>query len=100
MNFLILLKYLIKCETKWIPLIIIVAISACLWQLSPLEGLNVPAWQTVIIFVATIVAIVCKVGEIGLLGIVSMTVCALTYAGELKTMLVRLKMRFHNSVAH
>lgn len=73
-----------KSETKWLPLIVIVAISAFLWQMTPPEGLSVPAWQTAIIFVATIVAIVCKVGEIGLLGIVSMTIYALTYAGGAK----------------
>lgn len=76
---------MLKSETKWIPLIVIVAISAFLWQMTPPEGLSVPAWQTAIIFVATIVAIVCKVGEIGLLGIVSMTIYALTYAGGAKT---------------
>nr|WP_314741734.1 DASS family sodium-coupled anion symporter [uncultured Haemophilus sp.] len=73
-----------KSDIKWIPLLIITAISVGLWQLTPPEGLSVPAWHTVIIFVATIAAIVCKVGEIGLLGIVSMTIYALTYAAGAK----------------
>lgn len=75
---------MLKSETKWIPLIIITAISAFLWFQAPPEGLTAPAWHTAIIFVATIVAIVCKVAEIGLLGIVSMTVYALTYASGAK----------------
>lgn len=70
-----------KSNIKWIRLIFIAVIATLLWFMSPPEGLSVPAWQTVIIFVSTIIAIVCKVGEIGLLGIVGITIYALTYAG-------------------
>ena len=72
---------MLKSEIKWIPLFIIVAIGSIFWTMAPPEGLSLPAYRTLIIFVSTIVAIVCKVGEIGLLGIVSMTIYALTYAG-------------------
>lgn len=72
---------MLKSEIKWIPLFIIVAIGSIFWTIAPPEGLSLPAYRTLIIFVSTIVAIVCKVGEIGLLGIVSMTIYALTYAG-------------------
>lgn len=65
---------------KWIPLIIIVGISSILWQFTPPEGLNVNAWHTAIIFISTIIAIVCKVSEIGAIGIIAITIYALTYA--------------------
>ncbi|MCU6174089.1 anion permease, partial [Citrobacter cronae] len=46
---------------KWLPLILIVLISAGLWQLTPPTGLSAPAWHSAIIFVATIASIVAKV---------------------------------------
>lgn len=73
-----------RSETRWLPLILISAVATFLWIQPPPEGLSLAAWHTAIIFVATIVAIVCKVAEIGLLGIVSMTIYALTYAGGAK----------------
>src|SRR5699024_2057954 len=63
-----------------LPLIIIVLISGGLWQISPPSGLSAPAWHSAIIFVATIASIVAKVLPIGAVGIIGITVFALTYA--------------------
>ena len=65
---------------RWLPLIIIVAAAAALWQLTPPSGLSVAAWRSALIFVATIAAIVAKVLPIGAVGIIGITVFALAYA--------------------
>lgn len=70
---------------RYLPLAIIVLISGGLWQMSPPSGLTAPAWHSAIIFVATIVSIVAKVLPIGAVGIVGITVFAITYAAGDKT---------------
>lgn len=70
---------------KWLPLILIIFISAGLWQLTPPSGLSAPAWHSAIIFVATIASIVAKVLPIGAVGIIGITVFALAYAAGDKT---------------
>lgn len=68
-------------NVNWIPLIIISLITVVLWQISPPTGLSVPAWHSAVIFVATIACIVAKVLPIGAVGLIGITVYALTYAG-------------------
>ena len=70
---------------RWLPLIIIVAIATGLWQIAPPEGLSAQAWHSAIVFVATIASIVAKVLPIGAVGIIGITVFALTYAAGDKT---------------
>ena len=70
---------------KWLPLILIILISAGLWRLTPPTGLSAPAWHSAIIFVATIASIVAKVLPIGAVGIIGITVFALAYAAGDKT---------------
>lgn len=65
---------------RWLPLIMITLCVAALWQLTPPQGLTAPAWRSAIIFVGTIAAIVVKVLPIGAVGIIGITVFALTYA--------------------
>ncbi len=65
---------------KWLPLILIVLIATGMWHITPPTGLSAPAWNSAIIFVATIAAIVAKVLPIGAVGIIGITVFALTYA--------------------
>jgi len=61
-------------------LLIISAIAVLLWHLNPPSGLTAPAWHTAVLFVATIVAIVANVLPIGAIGIISITLFALTFA--------------------
>ncbi|MBV8045312.1 DASS family sodium-coupled anion symporter [Pluralibacter sp.] len=65
---------------RWLPLIIIVAITMLLWRFPGPSGLSQPAWHSAIIFVATIACIVAKVLPIGAVGLIGITVFALTYA--------------------
>ncbi|MEQ9884942.1 DASS family sodium-coupled anion symporter [Pectobacterium zantedeschiae] len=70
---------------NWLPLIIILAIAAFFWQMEPPTGLNPAAWHSAVIFVATIICIVANVLPIGAIGIISITLFALTYAAGDKT---------------
>ena len=70
---------------RWLPLIVIAALAALLWQLTPPTGLSANAWHSAIIFVATIASIVAKVLPIGAVGIIGITVFALAYAAGDKT---------------
>lgn len=66
--------------TRWLPLSIIIFLACiCYFFLQP-EGLNVFAWRTAVIFVSTIACIICRVLPIGALGIVAITVYALTFS--------------------
>ncbi|OSM94286.1 DASS family sodium-coupled anion symporter [Lonsdalea populi] len=70
---------------NWLPLVVIVIIATFLWQLTPPTGLTPAAWHSAVIFVATIVCIVANVLPIGAIGIISITLFALTYAAGDKT---------------
>ncbi|OCG79768.1 DASS family sodium-coupled anion symporter [Gilliamella sp. Occ4-3] len=66
-----------KPPVKWLPLIIIVVISAIFWLfVPPLEGISQEGWQTSIIFVATIASIVAEIMPIGAIGLLAITVFA------------------------
>lgn len=65
---------------NWFALAIILLIAAFFWHMPPPTGLSVPAWHSAVIFVATIVSIVANVLPIGAIGIISMTLFALTAA--------------------
>lgn len=66
-----------KPPVKWLPLIIIVVISAIFWLfVSPPEGISQEGWQTSIIFVATIASIVAEIMPIGAVGLLAITVFA------------------------
>lgn len=69
-----------KSPVRWLPLILIVIIAAVLWHLTPPQGLSQPAWHSAVTFVATIACIVAKVLPIGAVGLIGITVFALTYA--------------------
>lgn len=70
----------LKNNVSWIPLIIITLAGIWLWHVIPPEGLTQPAWHSAIIFVCTIAAIVAKVLPIGAVGLIGITIFALTYA--------------------
>ncbi|MDX6916825.1 DASS family sodium-coupled anion symporter [Pectobacterium carotovorum] len=70
---------------NWLPLIVILAIAAFFWRMEPPTGLSPAAWHSAVIFVATIVCIVANVLPIGAIGIISITLFALTYAAGDKT---------------
>ncbi|OCG58537.1 DASS family sodium-coupled anion symporter [Gilliamella sp. GillExp13] len=66
-----------KPPVKWLPLIIIVVISAIFWLfVSSPEGISQEGWQTSIIFVATIASIVAEIMPIGAIGLLAITVFA------------------------
>ncbi|WP_409160406.1 DASS family sodium-coupled anion symporter [Pectobacterium sp. B2J-2] len=70
---------------NWLPLIVILAIAAFFWRMEPPTGLSAAAWHSAVLFVATIVSIVANVLPIGAIGIISITLFALTYAAGDKT---------------
>ncbi|TCL02823.1 MULTISPECIES: DASS family sodium-coupled anion symporter [Sodalis] len=65
---------------SWLSLAVIVVAGLALWRVVPPTGLSVHAWHSAVIFVATIIAIVANVLPIGAIGIISITLFALTYA--------------------
>lgn len=70
----------ITSQVKWLPLMIITIIATFFWYQNPPTGLSIAAWQTVIIFIATIASIVAKVLPIGAIGLIGITIFALTHA--------------------
>ncbi|MDG6895865.1 DASS family sodium-coupled anion symporter [Volucribacter amazonae] len=79
-------------QVKFIPLIGIFALACCVWFfIQPPEGLTEPAWHTLIIFVSCIFAIVANVLPIGAIGIIGITLYALTSAGGDSTAAASIK---------
>lgn len=66
-----------KPSVKWLPFIIIAAISAILWLfVLPPDGISIEGWRTSIIFVATIACIVAEIMPIGAIGLLAITIFA------------------------
>ena len=66
-----------KPSVKWLPFIIIAAISAILWLfVLPPDGISLEGWRTSIIFVATIACIVTEIMPIGAIGLLAITIFA------------------------
>lgn len=66
-----------KPLVKWLPFIIIAAISAILWLfVLPPNGISIEGWRTSIIFVATIACIVAEIMPIGAIGLLAITIFA------------------------
>ncbi|WJV62182.1 DASS family sodium-coupled anion symporter [Pectobacteriaceae bacterium CE70] len=65
---------------NWLPLVIILIIAGIFWHITPPTGLKPAAWHSAVIFVSTIICIVANVLPIGAIGIISITLFALTYA--------------------
>lgn len=66
-----------KPPVKWLPFIIIAAISAILWLfVLPPDGISIEGWRTSIIFVATIACIVAEIMPIGAIGFLAITIFA------------------------
>ena len=66
-----------KPSIKWLPFIIIAAISAILWLfVLPPDGISIEGWRTSIIFVATIACIVAEIMPIGAIGLLAITIFA------------------------
>ncbi|OTP87606.1 anion permease [Gilliamella apicola] len=66
-----------KPPVKWLPFIIITAISAILWLfVLPPDGISIEGWRTSIIFVATIACIVAEIMPIGAIGLLAITIFA------------------------
>ncbi|WP_334327309.1 DASS family sodium-coupled anion symporter [Gilliamella apicola] len=66
-----------KPPVKWLPFIIIAAISAILWLfVLPPNGISIEGWLTSIIFVATIACIVAEIMPIGAIGLLAITIFA------------------------
>ena len=66
-----------KPSVKWLPFIIIAAISAILWLfVLPPNGISIEGWRTSIIFVATIACIVAEIMPIGAIGLLAITIFA------------------------
>jgi len=72
-------------NSKWLGLLVIVAVAGMCWHISPPEGLSPAAWHSLILFVACIVSIVINVLPIGAIGILGITLYALLNAGAAKT---------------
>lgn len=67
-------------KIKIIPLTTIALVSSILWFIQP-EFIEMHSWQTIIIFLATIVAIVVNAMPMGAIGLVAITIFAVTGAG-------------------
>lgn len=81
-----------KPPVKWLPLIIIAAISAVLWlYVTPPEGISQQGWQTSIIFVATIACIVAEIMPIGAIGLLAITVFAVLRPSGAETAIASIK---------
>lgn len=66
-----------KPPVKWLPFIIIAAISAIVWLfVLPPDGISIEGWRTSIIFVATIACIVAEIMPIGAIGLLAITIFA------------------------
>lgn len=66
-----------KPPVKWLPFIIIAALSAILWLfVLPPDGISIEGWRTSIIFVATIACIVAEIMPIGAIGFLAITIFA------------------------
>ncbi|EEE9969083.1 DASS family sodium-coupled anion symporter [Salmonella enterica subsp. enterica serovar Nigeria] len=73
-----------QTETRWVHLLIITFLACvCYFFLCPAE-MNEFAWRTAVIFVATIICIICRVLPIGALGLIAITIYAMTYSGGAK----------------
>jgi len=70
----------ITSQVKWLSLVIITIVATFFWYQKPPTELSIAAWQTVIIFVATIASIVAKVLPIGAIGLIGITIFALSHA--------------------
>jgi len=66
---------------KVIPLALIILVSVIMWQFEPPTGLELPAYHTAIIFIATIAAIVANVLPTGAVAIISLAVYAVMRPG-------------------
>lgn len=74
------MKFKTAYGLNWLALVIILIVATLFWHMTPPTGLTPAAWHTAVLFVATIVSIVANVLPIGAIGIISMTLFALTYA--------------------
>lgn len=74
-------RQLLSDGTRWKQLIIILILGLCCYYFLQPAGVNEFAWRTVVIFLATIVCIICKVLPVGAIGVIAITVYALTGSG-------------------
>ncbi|MCQ1564328.1 anion permease [Escherichia coli] len=74
-------RQLLSDRTRWKQLIIILILGLCCYYFLQPAGVNEFAWRTVVIFLATIVCIICKVLPVGAIGVIAITVYALTGSG-------------------
>ncbi|HGP2816123.1 TPA: DASS family sodium-coupled anion symporter [Salmonella enterica] len=70
-----------KSDVKWKFLLPIICLSFGVYFLLKPSGLDLFAWRTAIIFIATIVCIVLKTLPIGAIGVIAITVYAVTFSG-------------------
>ncbi|ENP3611517.1 DASS family sodium-coupled anion symporter [Salmonella enterica] len=80
-----------RSGVKWGRLLSIVCLSLGAYFLLKPEGLDLYAWRTAVIFIATIVCIVLKTLPIGAIGIITITVYAITFSGGESTASASMK---------
>lgn len=75
-------------HAKWIPLLVTVAVAVVIWFIPPPQGVELPAWHLLAIFVATIVGIILKplpMGAVALTGIMATAVTGTLSIGDALT---------------
>lgn len=63
---------------KLLPSLLVVTIASGFWMMMPPEGLSLQAWHLMIIFFATIVAVILKPLPIGAIALIATTLCVST----------------------
>ena len=72
-----------KLDQKWqgaklLPSLGVISVAMIFWMMAPPEGLNAQTWHLLIIFLATIVAVILKPLPIGAISLISVTFCVST----------------------
>ncbi len=80
-----------RSGVKWGRFLPIICLSLVAYFLLKPEGVDIYAWRTAIIFIATIVCIVLKTLPIGAIGIIAITVYAITFSGGAPTASASMK---------
>lgn len=66
-------------QIKILPILIIALIASIAWFIKP-DAVQIHSWHTLIIFISTIISIILNVMPLGAIGLVSITIFALTSA--------------------
>jgi DASS family divalent anion:Na+ symporter len=72
-----------KQSQKWqgaklLPSLLVLTVASVFWIMAPPEGLTAQTWHLMIIFLATIIAVILKPLPIGAISLIAKTLCVST----------------------